>query len=217
MSLTDQIKREREAIDGYEKAIKEAREKLWDAHFVTKHDERRKGESDEHWHARRKRNRIAYENRDEAVEHLAKKKHAHQKMLEDLQKHKKEFKEERAAEKSKFDKGGTDLVIFDGKSCVEDLAYWLDLIRDKGRWAGVLVSGYRTPAYSTQLCYNMCGHPTCPGRCAGASTNHAKRTYPGPAGDVTDYFRCEDALIDVGSGYHNNLPYDLVHMSKSGY
>ena len=40
--------------------------------------------------------------------------------------------------------------------------------------------------------------------------------YPGPAGDVTDYIRCENALIDVGSGYKNNLPYDLVHMSKSG-
>ena len=40
--------------------------------FVRRNDERRKGESDEHWEARRKRNRVAYENRDEAVEHLVK-------------------------------------------------------------------------------------------------------------------------------------------------
>ena len=214
MTLTDQIQRERKTIDGYEKAIKEAREKLWEAAFVARNDERRKGESDEHWHARRKRNRTAFENRDEAVEHLVKKLKAHERMIDKL----KDLKEEIKAEHrdGAYDKGSTKIVTFDGKPCVEDLAYWLDLIRKKGLWGGVLVSGYRTPAYSQQLCYGICGAPTCPGRCAGTSSNHTKTSYPGPAGDVTDYIRCENALIDVGSGYRNNLPYDLVHMSKSG-
>ena len=214
MTLTDQIQRERKTIHGYEHAVKEAREKLWEANYVRRNDERRKGESDEHWEARRKRNRVAFENRDEAVEHLVKKLHAHEHMIDKLKDLKEEIKEEH---KDKFDRGGTAIVTFDGHPCVEDLAYWLDHIRGRGMWSGVLVSGYRTPEYSEHLCWIICNAPTCPGRCAGRSTNHAKTTYPGPAGDVTDFIRCENALIDVGSGYHNNLPYDLVHMSKSGY
>jgi hypothetical protein len=216
MTLTDQIQRERKTIQGYEHAIKEAREKLWEANFVRRNDERRRGESDEHWRKRRKRNREAYENRDEAVEHLVRKLKAHERMIDKLKDLKEEVKEEHR-EDGKFDRGSTSIVVFDGKSCVEDLAYWLNLIRGQGRWSGYLVSGYRTPAYSTQLCYGICGHPTCPGLCAGATSNHAKLSYPGPAGDVTDFIRCENALIDVGSGYRNYLPRDLVHMSKSGY
>ena len=215
LSLTDQINRERDAIDGYEKAIKEAREKLWEANFVRRNDERRKGESDEHWKARRRRNRVAFENRDKSVDHLAHKLKGHERLLERLKDHKAEWKEDHAESKSQYDKGSSSIVTFDGKPCVEDLAYWLGEARKHG-WGGVLVSGYRSPAYSQQLCYGICGQPSCPGRCAGISSNHTKTSYPGPAADVTDYIDCEHVLIDLGSGYHNNLPYDLVHMSKSG-
>jgi hypothetical protein len=216
MSLTEQIQRERSSIEGYENAIAEAREKLWDAHFVATHDARRKGESDEHWEKRRKRNRTAFENRDEAVAHLKRKLEAHRKLLEKLKKDKKEFQEEQAENRSDYEKGSTKIVVMDGKSIVEDLAYWLDLARKNG-WNGVVVSGYRTPAYSTSLCYGMCGAPTCPGRCAGASSNHAKTTYPGPAADVTDYINCERVLQSIGAPYFNDLPLDLVHMSRSGH
>ena len=51
------------------------------------------------------------------------------------------------------------------------LAAWMvpkvDAAYNKG-WRGTLTSGWRSPAYSTQLCYSMCGAPTCPGTCAGA-------------------------------------------------
>lgn len=217
MSLKSRIDQVRDAIHGYEHAIKEAREKLWEANYVRRNDERRKGESDEHWEARRKRNRHSFNNKEEVVKHLTKKKEAHEKLLHKLQEHREEWKEEQAEDRSNYDKGSTKIVTMDGKPIVEDIAYWLDLIRKRGMWHGVVVSGYRTPAYSTSLCYGMCGAPSCPGRCAGASSNHAKTGYPGPAADVTDYFNCEDALIDVGSGYKNNLPLDRVHMSKSGY
>lgn len=217
MSLTEKIQHERDVIQHLEKVVKDAREERWDANFRRRHDARRPGESEEHWHERRKRNRVRFENKDDAVDHIVKKIHAHEKMRDDLIERRFDYRETRREERDKYKKGSVAIVTFDGKACVEDLAYWLDLIRGKGKWSGVLVSGYRTPAYSIQLCMNMCGAPYCPGRCAGASTNHAKTTYPGPAGDVTDYFRCEDALIDVGSGYFNDLPLDLVHMSRSGH
>lgn len=226
MTLTEQINRERDAIDGYEKAIKEARKALWETHFVATHDERRRHEDGsledrEHWERRRARNRAAYENRDRLVEHLAKKKQAHAHLLNRLKDHKAEWKEEQAAKRDgPYDKGSIKIVTFDSKPCVEDLAYWLYRARTEGaggqKWLGVLVSGWRSPEYSEQLCFGICNHPTCPGLCAGRTSNHTKLTYPGPAGDITDYIRGEEVLIDLGSGYFNNLPRDLVHMSHSG-
>jgi hypothetical protein len=56
-------------------------------------------------------------------------------------------------------------------------------------WLGRLVSGWRDPAYSEQLCYRMCGAPSCPGRCAGRSSNHAGKTASQFAEDVSDYVR----------------------------
>ena len=215
MSLKDRIDQLRKDREHYEDAIKEARKELWESAYVTRNDERREGESDEHWEARRKRNRERYEHRDDVVEHLSKKKHALQREIDDLVEHRKEFKEEQHEDKSDYDKGGTGIVTFDGKPCVEDLAYWLAKAREAG-WNGVLVSGYRTPEYSQQLCYQICGAPSCPGRCAGTSSNHTKREYPGPAADVSDYTNCENVLKRIGSPYWNNLPIDPVHMSRSG-
>jgi hypothetical protein len=216
MSLTDRINELRKDRERYEDAVKEARKELWEANYVRRHDERRKGESDEHWEARRKRNRQRYKRRDEVVEHLANKKQALQKEIDHLSEHKEDFKEEqRDAKSSDYERGSLKIVTFDGKSLVEDLAYWLDKARDAG-WGGYLVSGYRTPEYSRQLCYNMCGAPSCPGRCAGMASNHAKTTYGGPAADVSDYYTCEAKLDQVGAPYWNNLPIDPVHMSRSG-
>ena len=162
MSLTDRIKSLEHDCDHYDKAIKDAREELWDANYVRRNDERRKGESEEHWKARRKRNRQRYKRREQVIEHLIKKRKALEKEADDLREHRREYHEEQRGEHSgSYEKGSTSIVTFDGKSCVEDLAYWLNQARQHG-WHGVLVSGYRTPAYSTSLCYGMCGAPYLP-------------------------------------------------------
>jgi hypothetical protein len=80
-------------------------------------------------------------------------------------------------------------AIWEGKTVAAWTVYWLDRSRAKG-WHGTVASGVRTAAYSTHLCIVMCGHPSCPGRCAGRASNHNMEQAQGfPAGalDVTDY------------------------------
>jgi hypothetical protein len=45
------------------------------------------------------------------------------------------------------------------------------------------------PERSEQLCFEICGRPICPGRCAGRASNHSKTQKPGGAVDVSDYAR----------------------------
>lgn len=95
---------------------------------------------------------------------------------------------------------------------------WLEKIRATGIWHGVIVSGYRTPEYSEGLCIAMCGAPSCSGRCAGRSTNHAKKVYPGGALDVSDYVNFGIAARKVGAPLVNALgAADPVHFSPSGH
>lgn len=95
---------------------------------------------------------------------------------------------------------------------------WLDKSRAAG-WSGVVVSGVRTPQYSQSLCYAMCGHPTCPGTCAGVNSNHnmtADQCYPYGAIDISDQFDFESIQYRIGSPLRNYLPADTVHFSVSG-
>jgi hypothetical protein len=108
------------------------------------------------------------------------------------------------------------LTTFDGVTVAAWFVPWLTKIRNAG-WGGHVVSGYRDPAYSTQLCYGMCGAPSCPGRCAGASSNHSGKVYPAGAVDVTDYYTFERLAYSVGSPLRNHLPADPVHFSVSGF
>lgn len=132
-----------------------------------------------------------------------------------------ERKEDRKEEKddahgsNPFNAHGGSVVTFDGKSCVEWIAHDLYAARQHG-WAGQLVSGYRSPEYSEQLCYGICGRPSCPGTCAGRSSNHCRTGDGQGAADITDYINGERILYQIGSRLHNSLPYDLVHMSASG-
>lgn len=109
------------------------------------------------------------------------------------------------------------IVTLDGKPCASWIAKRLIAKRNSGAWDGVLVSGYRTPEYSEQLCYNICGRPSCPGLCAGRSSNHCcpptytGREYEG-ACDLSLYWQFPE-----GDHLINNLPRDLVHFSNSGY
>lgn len=114
------------------------------------------------------------------------------------------------------DVSGSGLIVtLDGKPCASWIARGCIDRRSKG-WSGVLVSGYRTPEYSEQLCYQICGRPSCPGLCAGRSSNHCcPPTYSGQDGegacDVSYYWEFPER-----DGLYNNLPRDLVHFSRSG-
>jgi hypothetical protein len=114
---------------------------------------------------------------------------------------------------------GRGFGTFDGKT----VAAWMVPILQKSRahgWRGTVTSGVRTPAYSEHLCFAMCGHPTCPGRCAGRSSNHnmlASQGKPHGALDVTFYEDFGRIQHQIGSPLVNHLgSRDPVHFSVSG-
>jgi hypothetical protein len=96
---------------------------------------------------------------------------------------------------------------------------WLWKIYNAGCHFAV-VSGVRTPEYSESLCYGICGAPSCPGRCAGRSSNHnmvATQGYPYGALDVSNYYSFGVVARQVGSPLINALgAQDPVHFSVSG-
>lgn len=129
-------------------------------------------------------------------------------------------KHERKAQAQAARGGG--LVTFDGKPVVAWIAHRLQWARERG-WPGTVTSGYRTPEYSEHLCEAMCGAPSCPGRCAGRTTNHAKKGFPNGAVDVTYYLefasfmRRYDREHPGQPSLHNDLPIDRVHFSATGH
>lgn len=106
---------------------------------------------------------------------------------------------------------------FDGKPVAKCAIPILKWCRANG-WHGQLVSGWRSAVYSIGLCIRMCGRPSCPGRCAGAATNHTGNSPPRFAMDVSFYdeFRRVVARCPIAPHVHNSLPNDLVHFSPSG-
>lgn len=122
-------------------------------------------------------------------------------------------------------------VTYDGKMIAAYFEPSLNWARNVGypgigKWTGQVVSGGRTAEYSIHLCMVMCGAPSCPGRCAGASTNHVgndPHKVPSGAIDVSDYVRfgqlmahCPFAKLGTVP-IHNDLPIDRVHFSPSGH
>lgn len=94
---------------------------------------------------------------------------------------------------------------------------WLQKIRDHG-WHGIVVSGARTAEHSEALCLAMCGAPSCPGRCAGRTSNHVVDAgFPDGAVDVSEYDVFERVAKEVGAPLINDLPIDPVHFSPSGH
>ena len=75
---------------------------------------------------------------------------------------------------------------FDNRPVAAWLKPYLDWARANG-WQGTVNSGWRDPAYSERLCQAMCGQPSCPGKCAGRSSNHSGSTPGRGAVDVSDY------------------------------
>lgn len=116
---------------------------------------------------------------------------------------------------------GDGIVTFDGKPCAAEIAFWLGKARENG-WGGVLVSGVRSPEHSEDLCFGMCGAPSCPGTCAGKSSNHCcppsfKCKKGEGAADCSDYINLAIILRRIGAPIFNDLPADRVHFSFSGH
>jgi Putative peptidoglycan binding domain len=80
----------------------------------------------------------------------------------------------------------TGVATFDGRPVAAWMKPYLDWARQNG-WKGTLNSGYRDPAHSERVCMEICGAPSCPGRCAGRSSNHSGSSNPSGAIDVSDY------------------------------
>lgn len=116
--------------------------------------------------------------------------------------------------KSHFKSG---VRTYDGVRVAAWLVPYLEHARANG-WRGRLVSGWRDPAYSESLCYRMCGRPTCPGKCAGRSSNHAGKDKPRGALDVSDYYNFGRIIHGWGSPPIFNAlgARDPVHFSATG-
>lgn len=114
-----------------------------------------------------------------------------------------------------FDPDGDGLVELDGRQVDAKIAREVLRIRRAGRWKGVVFSGYRTPQYSTSLCMGICGAPSCPGRCAGASSRHSQKNGNG-AVDLSDYITFANECARLDSWLENHLPNDLPHFSDIG-
>jgi len=87
------------------------------------------------------------------------------------------------------------------------------------RWIGRVISGFRDPAHSRDICIAMCGAPSCPGRCAGLASNHVGSVKPKGAGDVTDWDAFAEAMraCPLEPKIFNALaPADPNHFSASG-
>lgn len=109
------------------------------------------------------------------------------------------------------------VVNYNGKPVAAWIAAYFPRLRQSG-WDGCITSGYRDPKYSEQLCYDKCGAPSCPGVCAGKTSNHSGRIFPAGAIDV-----CSPSSFQAALDKHpevplkNDLPSDLVHFSFSGH
>jgi len=119
-------------------------------------------------------------------------------------------------------KPAANLVTFDGHTLPGWIADVAGKARAAGAWHGYTISGYRSPAYSASLCEAMCGAPSCPGRCAGASSNHScPPTHTGVphegAIDASDAGNLRAYAQSHGVPLYNHLPSDYPHSSASGY
>lgn len=115
-----------------------------------------------------------------------------------------------------LDPDGDGLIQIDGRHVSEGVGREVLRVRKGGRWHGIVVSGFRTPEYSEGICIDMCGAPTCPGRCAGRGTRHAKKGGRDGAVDVSDFITFAAECRRLGSWLENHLPRDLVHFSDIG-
>lgn len=106
---------------------------------------------------------------------------------------------------------------YDGVPVANVAIPYLEWAREHG-WRGRLVSGWRDPNYSRELCRRMCGADRCPGQCAGLSSNHVGQTTARFAIDVSEpaQFRALMRQCPIQPRIYNALPNDVVHFSPNG-
>lgn len=111
------------------------------------------------------------------------------------------------------------VTTFDGRPVARWMVKYLEFARNRG-WRGTLNSGWRDPAFSEQLCFRMCGAPSCPGRCAGRASNHSGSKAPQGALDVSDFAKFGQLMARSDAPnprIFNALgARDPVHFSASG-
>lgn len=115
-------------------------------------------------------------------------------------------------------RAATGVAKYDGVPVAAWIVPYLQWARTNG-WKGRLVSGWRDPEYSRQLCIRMCGAPSCAGRCAGTASNHSGSAKPNGAVDVSDYVTFERLMLrcPLSPKLINRLDArDPVHFSVSG-
>lgn len=108
------------------------------------------------------------------------------------------------------------LLWMDGRRGAAWIVRGLTRVRAHGV-AFAIFSLWRSAAYSTSLCIRICGRPTCPGVCAGASTNHTGIEFPHGAADTGNAGAVRAEAQRLGIPLHNHLPRDFPHSSYNGY
>jgi hypothetical protein len=110
------------------------------------------------------------------------------------------------------------VVKFDGRDVAAWFVPYLTWARHHG-WQGTVSSGYRSPEHSEHVCRQKCGAPTCPGKCAGRTSNHSGRIKPHGAIDVTHYehFAALMRKCPHKPTIFNDLPLDRMHFSSTGH
>ena len=107
---------------------------------------------------------------------------------------------------------------FDGIPVAAWIAPYLHWAQEHGGWQGTIVSGWRSPEHSEQVCIQKCGQVKCPGNCAGRSSHHVGRVKPLGAVDVTLQAQFADAMrrCPYKPKLFNALPKDQNHFSATG-
>lgn len=144
---------------------------------------------------------------------------------EEYQKHVLALKKHQREQQAQQHQNQGDIITVDGVPVPGWLGRGLLQARAEGVWKGTLLSGVRTVQHSIDICEAQCHAPSCPGTCAGATTNHTcppSHTcvpYEGAA-DVTDPAGFEawcraNNFPAYGAGYA--LPNDVNHFSHTGH
>ena len=110
------------------------------------------------------------------------------------------------------------VAMFDRRPVAAWMKPYLEFARSKG-WQGTLTSGFRAPEHSEELCFQICGQPSCNGLCAGKSSNHSGKVKPRGAIDVSDHARFGQLMLQcpLEPRIFNDLPSDRVHFSTTGH
>jgi peptidoglycan hydrolase-like protein with peptidoglycan-binding domain len=125
-------------------------------------------------------------------------------------------KQRRNARRASASRAG--VADFDGRPVASWMVPHLRWAREQG-WKGTVISGYREPADSEDICRQQCGAPSCPGTCAGRASNHSGKVQPTGALDLSEHVRFAELMRSCPHSprIFNALgPADPNHFSATG-